>query len=48
MAVAPAWLTFALPEALDFAQGAGLILNYHAAYFSLKLRGRLAEGKRCR
>src|SRR5512133_2827688 len=45
VAVAPPWLTFALPDALDFAQGAGLILNYHTAYFSLKIRGRLAEGE---
>jgi NADPH2:quinone reductase len=45
VAVAPPWLTFALPQALDFAQGAGLILNYHTAYFALKLRGRLAEGE---
>ena len=46
IAVAPDYLTFALPEALDFAQGAALILNYHTAYFALKLRGRLAEGER--
>jgi NADPH:quinone reductase len=45
VAVAPPWLTFALPDSLDFAQGAGLILNYHTAYFSLKLRGRLQEGE---
>ena len=45
LAVAPAFLTFALPEALDFAQGAGLILNYHTAWFALSLRGRLAEGE---
>jgi NADPH:quinone reductase len=45
VAVAPPWLTFALPEGLDFAQGAGLILNYHTAYFSLTLRGRLQEGE---
>ena len=44
-AVAPPFLTFALPGALDFAQGAGLILNYHTAYFSLVLRGRLREGE---
>ncbi len=44
-AVAPPFLTFALPEALDFAQGAGLILNYHTAYFALALRGRLREGE---
>ncbi|MDX6697305.1 MAG: NADPH:quinone reductase [Solirubrobacteraceae bacterium] len=45
VAVAPEYLTFALPAGLDFAQGAGLVLNYHTAYFSLKLRGRLAEGE---
>src|SRR4051812_1743950 len=45
VAVAPEFLTFALPDSLDFAQGAGLILNYHTAYFGLKLRGRLAEGE---
>jgi len=44
-AVAPEFLTFPLGD-LDFAQGAALILNYHTAYFSLKLRGRLAEGER--
>jgi NADPH:quinone reductase len=43
--VAPPFLTFPLPAALDFAQGAGLILNYHTAYFSLALRGRLREGE---
>jgi NADPH2:quinone reductase len=45
VAVAPPWLTFRLPEELDFAQGAGLVLNYHTAYFCLKLRGRLTEGE---
>jgi NADPH:quinone reductase len=45
VAVAPGFLTFKLPDELDFAQGAGLILNYHTAYFSLVLRGRLAEGE---
>jgi len=44
-AVAPQFLTFALPGSLDFAQGASLILNYHTAYFSLVLRGRLKEGE---
>jgi NADPH2:quinone reductase len=44
-AVAPEFFTFPLSDALDFAQGAGLILNYHTAYFALKLRGRLAEGE---
>ena len=45
VAVAPEFLTFPLPEELDFAQGAALVLNYHTAYFALKLRGRLAEGE---
>ncbi len=43
--VAPPFLTFRLPDALDFAQGAGLILNYHTAYFALALRGRLQAGR---
>jgi NADPH:quinone reductase len=45
-AVAPAYLTFALPEQLDFAQGASVILNYHTVYFALALRGRLQPGER--
>jgi NADPH:quinone reductase len=45
VAVAPDFLTFELPEALDYAQGSGLILNYHTAYFSLKMRGRLVDGE---
>jgi NADPH2:quinone reductase len=45
VAVAPEFLTFPLSEELDFAQGSGLILNYHTAYFSLKMRGRLEEGE---
>jgi NADPH2:quinone reductase len=44
-AVAPEFFTFALPSELDFAQGAGLILNYHTAYFALLLRGRLKDGE---
>src|SRR3954447_21242708 len=43
--VAPPWLTFKLPDSLDFAQGAALVLNYHTAWFCLKLRGRLEEGE---
>src|SRR3712207_4829312 len=43
--VAPPFLTFALSDRLDFAEGAGLILNYHTAYFSLVTRGRLTEGE---
>jgi NADPH:quinone reductase len=45
VAVAPEFLTFRLPDALDFAQGAGLILNYHTAYFALAWRGRLRAGE---
>jgi NADPH:quinone reductase len=45
VAVAPEFFTFPLPDSLDFEQGAALILNYHTAYFALKLRGRLAEGE---
>jgi NADPH2:quinone reductase len=43
--VAPAAMTFALPDRLDFAQGAALILNYHTAYFALVTRGRLEAGE---
>ncbi|HUA47732.1 MAG TPA: NADPH:quinone oxidoreductase family protein [Solirubrobacteraceae bacterium] len=45
VAVAPEFFAFKLPDELDFAQAAGLVMNYHTAYFSLKLRGRLAEGE---
>jgi NADPH:quinone reductase len=45
LAVAPEWLTFPLADGLDFAQGAGLVLNYHTAYFALRLRGRLRESE---
>src|SRR4051794_5145821 len=45
VAVAPEFLVAPLPDALDYAQGAALFLNYHTAYFALKLRGRLAEGE---
>jgi NADPH2:quinone reductase len=44
-AVAPVGMTFALPDELDFAQGAALVLNYHTALFALKYRGRLADGE---
>jgi NADPH2:quinone reductase len=43
--VAPEFMCFKLPDELDFEQGAALVLNYHTAYFALKLRGRLAEGE---
>jgi len=45
-AVAPAFFVSALPDELDYAQGAALILNYHTAYFALALRGRLKAGER--
>src|SRR3954465_3870669 len=41
-AVAPPFFAFPLGD-LDYAQGAGLILNYHTAWFSLHTRGRLQE-----
>ena len=44
-AVAPEHFTFPLPDSLDFRQGAGLVLNYHTALFSLKLRGRVEAGE---
>jgi NADPH:quinone reductase len=43
VAVAPAHFVFPLGP-LDFRQGAGLVLNYHTAYFSLVDRGRLQAG----
>ncbi len=45
VAVAPEFLTFPLAEHMGFAEGAALILNYHTAYFSLVLRGRMREGE---
>jgi NADPH:quinone reductase len=45
VAAAQEFLTFPLSDELDYAQGAGLILNYHTAYFALKLRGRFEEGE---
>jgi NADPH2:quinone reductase len=46
VAVAPVHHVFKLPDALSFEQGAALVLNYHTAYFALKLRGRLQQGER--
>jgi NADPH:quinone reductase len=43
--VAPAFFTFPLPDDLDFAQGAALVMNYHTSYFSLVTRGRLEAGE---
>ena len=45
VAVSPEFLTFPLPDQLDFAQGAALVLNYHTAWFSLVIRGRLKAGE---
>jgi NADPH2:quinone reductase len=45
VAVAPAFFVLKLPDELDFAQGAGLVLNYHTAFFSLITRGRFVEGE---
>jgi NADPH2:quinone reductase len=45
VAASPAAMTFALPDGLDFAQGAALILNYHTAWFALVTRGRLTAGE---
>jgi NADPH2:quinone reductase len=45
VAAAPAAMTFPLPSSLSFAQGAGLILNHHTAYFALAMRGRLVAGE---
>jgi NADPH2:quinone reductase len=42
---APEFFCFPLPDELEFDQGAALVLNYHTAYFALRLRGRLAEGE---
>ncbi len=44
-AMAPAYMTFPLPDSLDFSQGASVILNYHTVYFALKLRGQLRTGE---
>jgi NADPH2:quinone reductase len=45
VAVAPVHFTFALPDALDDAQGAALVLNYHTAHFSMVHRGNLKAGE---
>jgi NADPH2:quinone reductase len=45
VAVAPEFAVFPIPDDWSFGQAAALVLNYHTAYFALKLRGRLAEGE---
>jgi NADPH2:quinone reductase len=44
-AVAPVVSTFPLPPELDFAEGAGLVVNYHTAYFGLRTRAALRGGE---
>jgi NADPH2:quinone reductase len=44
VAMAPDYMTFPLPEVLDFAEGAGFVTNYHTAWFGLIQRGRLVAG----
>lgn len=45
VAVAPAHLTFPLPNELSMREGAALILNYHTAYLALAVRGGLQPGE---
>lgn len=45
-AVAPAAFTFLLSDALDDAEGAALVGNYHTAWFSLVTRGGFTAGER--
>jgi len=45
VAQAMPFLTFKLPDGLDFAQGAGYVLNYHTAHFALSRRAELMEGE---
>jgi NADPH2:quinone reductase len=45
VAVAASHFVFPIPDQWSFAQAAGLILNYHTAYFSLLTRGRLQAGE---
>jgi NADPH2:quinone reductase len=44
-AVAPPMLTFRLPDALDWAQGAALVLNYHTVWFALVTRAAVRAGE---
>src|SRR5215216_688977 len=45
VAVAPEYMVFPIPDDWSYDEGAALVFNYHTAYFSLKLRGRLSEGE---
>jgi NADPH2:quinone reductase len=45
VALAPAFLTFALPDPMGFDAAAGFVVNYQTAHLALKRRGRLAAGE---
>lgn len=45
VALAPAILTFPLPDGMSFEQGAALVVNYQTAHLGLVRRGRLAKGE---
>jgi NADPH2:quinone reductase len=45
VAAAPEHMVFPIPDDWTYEQGAALVLNYHTAYFALKIRARLAEGE---
>lgn len=45
LALVPPFTAFRLPDALDFAQGAGYCMNYHTAHFALARRAGLRAGE---
>ena len=45
VAVAPALLTFPIPDSLDFTAAAGLVMNTHTAVFALERRGGVKAGE---
>lgn len=45
LAVVQPAMTFALPDELDFREGAALPVNYHTAHFALKRRAAIADGE---
>jgi NADPH2:quinone reductase len=45
VALVPSMAAFKLPDALDFAQGAGYCMNYHTAHFALARRAALQAGE---
>lgn len=44
-AVAPAGLTFPIPDGISDEQAGGFLMNYHTAWFALARRGRLRPGE---